>query len=184
MKRLHDRKARAVDWKHIDEKRKVWSIAIDSPVWPPLECIPMYLASRSPLSNCVISCCRGATVSGLTTWTFQDDIGWLFPNSNGSCRCPKDGTVVRKWVIGLNAGGNWSTSKSRRSAWLQLYRAKAWRWKISTSPVSNNETITPMHTHIERSIRMIETIRSIPSPNLGIRTRILVEYHVRTHRYS
>ena len=181
---LHDWKARAVDWKHIVEKRKVWSIAFDSPVWPSLECIPMYLASRSPLSNCVISCCRGATVSGLTTWTFQDDIGWLFPNSSGSYWCPKDETVVRKWVIGLNAGGNLFTSKSRRSAWLQLYRAKVWRWNISASLVSNNETIIPMHEHIERSIWMIETIRSIPSPNLGVRTRILVEYHVRIHRYS
>ena len=84
----------------------------------------------------------------------------------------------------LNAGGNWSTSKSRRSAWLQLYRAKAWRWNISTSLVSNNETITPMHKHIECSIRMIERIWSIPSPNLGMRTQILVEYHVRIHGYS
>ena len=182
MKRLHDRKARAVGWKHIVEKRKVGSIAHDSSLWNSLECIPMSLASRSPVSNCVISCCLGATESGSTICVLQDDFGCMFPNPRGSCRCPTDETVVRKWVIELNAGGNWSTSKSRRSAWLQLYRAKVWRWNRSTSLATNNETITPMHKHIERSIRMIETIRSFPSPKLGIRTRTLVEYHVRIHR--
>ena len=184
MKILHDRKAWAIDWKHIVEKRKVLSIASMSIVWTPLDGIPMYAAWWPPLSNSVISCCRGATVSGLTTWSFQDDIGWLFPISIGSCECPKDDIVIWKWDIQLNTGGNESTSGNRRSACAQLYRAKMWRWNRSASLVTNNETITSMHKHIERSTRMIETIQSLPSPNLGIRVRIPVEYHVRTHRYS
>ena len=181
---LHVRKAWAIDWKHIVEKRKVLSIAIESSVWTSLECIPMYAAWWPPLSNSIISCCRGATVSGLTAWSFQDDIGWLFPISIGSGWCPKDETVRWKWVIQLNAGENWFTSKNRRSACTQLYRAKMWRWNGAASLVTNNETITSTHKHIERSMWMIETIWSFPSPNLGIRMRIPVEYHVRTHRYS
>ena len=181
---LHDWKAWAIDWKHIVEKRKVLSIASVSSVWMPMDCIPMYAAWWPPLSNSVISCCRGATVSGLTTWSFQDDIGWLFPISIGSGWCPKDETVIWKWVIQLNAGGNESTSENRRSAWTQLDRANMWRWNRLICLVANKETITSMHKHIERSMRMIETILSLSSPNLGICLEILVEYHVRTHRYS
>ena len=47
--------------------------------------------------------------------------------------------------------------------------------------VSNAETVIPMREHIERFMQMIETIRSFPSPNLGICLMNLVEYHVSRH---
>ena len=47
--------------------------------------------------------------------------------------------------------------------------------------VSNAETVIPMREHIERFMQMIETIRSFPSPNLGICLKNLVEYHVSRH---